>query len=188
MHQTAICACDHIQRGRSRFGGCKCSAFFIRRCVFAWRSGHIATIRRMHHIVVAYRGALRWSLLPVFLFFCTAPAAARLTYICAGGWGGDGTVSARSLEKCVSVGSPRVYVVIFMLEPEQPPPPPPPSLPVILCISLELRLMGLPGSNVVMLWNPEIESHIIIRPQTPILLKSHNNNNKKILLLDFNLI
>lgn len=64
----------------------------------------------------------------------------------------------------------------------------PPSLPVILCISLELRLMGLPGSNVVMLWNPEIESHIIIRPQTPILLKSHNNNNKKILLLDFNLI
>lgn len=129
----------------------------------------------MHHIVVAYRGALRWSLLPVFLFFCTAPAAARLTYICAGGWGGDGIVSARSLEKCVSVGSPRVYVVIFMLEPEHPPP----SLPVILCISLELRLMGLPGSNVVMLWNPEIESHIIIRPQTPILLRSHNKRKKK---------
>lgn len=66
--------------------------------VFAWRSGHIATIQRMHHIAAAYRGAPCRS--PCFCFSRTAPAAARLTYISIARrrrWGGDGTVSAPSL-------------------------------------------------------------------------------------------
>ena len=78
---------------------------------------------------------------PVFLFFCTAPTAARLTYIPVARcrrWGGDGTVGALSLE---NVGYPRVYVVIVMpglITGTHPPSfPPLPSPPSPVCFAFQ---------------------------------------------------
>lgn len=125
--------------------------------VFAWRSGHIATIQRMHHIAAAYRGAPCRS--PCFCFSRTAPAAARLTYISIARrrrWGGDGTVSAPSLGTqkkkedafCWLSSCLRCYPYAGA---ETPPPSPPPSLPPPLSLSRLswLRRMGLPSSAVV---------------------------------------
>lgn len=101
----------------------------------------------MHHIAAAYRGAPCRS--PCFCFSRTAPAAARLTYISIARrrrWGGDGTVSAPSLGKqkmMLSVGYPRVYVVILMLEQKHRRPPHLPPSPVILVASQLAETDGL---------------------------------------------
>lgn len=99
---------------------------------------------------------------PVFLFFThSSGCAARLTYISVARrrrWGGDGTVSAPSLGKqkmLLSVGYPRVYVVILMLEQRHRRPPHLPPSPAILVASqlaetdglAQLRLLSSRGTQ-----------------------------------------
>lgn len=113
MHYTAF-TLNNIQV--IAFFWLKCSPFHttVYFCIAQWAYSN-------HPRDASYSSSLSWCtpLEPVFLFFCTAPTAVRLTYICVRRcccWlGGDGIVSALSLEICVSVGYPRVCVVILML-------------------------------------------------------------------------
>jgi len=106
----------------------------------------------MHHIVVAYRGALRSSL--CCCFSAQLLPAVRLTYIsvtrcCRSG--GDGIGSALSVET-VFLLLILVFALLslYMLERNGTHPP----CYLFACVS-ELRLMGLPSFQLVLLWNPE---------------------------------